>query len=527
MTLKPYPLWDRDWETAYAVGNEITDSFAPKVMLTIKEGVLSEVKPLEDFNESGQNDISGVNWLTDKGRLFVEALYSTRGYEGSSNVSDWDAIFKKIITNYYYKNFTDSFTSSKNPIIVAFNHASMEIISLLSMFEQSLTSFKIRRVEDFKTQNLDQESEFQLNGVRKKSQLFLSTLCLMMGVNPRFEGSSLNQLLRQRYFRGNFKLLSLGPSTDLTVPKKNLGSNLKITQSISEGNHTACSDISTCTNPMVILSNELSRQDNFPGLLSILRNFSNHSTKFNIRSGLNMLSSSSNDVGTSTISKIKPLSQSDLNNCDSIYMLSSPSTQNLPNLEKLYELKLLNSSWLGDTSNFSGHSLAFNQNSGTRSKTIKMPGRVLFEDDETFINTEGIIRRVPKLINLQDNRKSNWQILRKFFLNFCESFLKSSIAKGDAIFYGCQNLFNFRNYVNFHFQSTQNLTSLNYFFNVQNRPNRQFSNPFKVSTQKVLYTKIKYWIDEFFSGGKDGYTQNSSTINNCSRLARVEGSNFF
>jgi hypothetical protein len=42
-----------------------------------------------------------------------------------------------------------------------------------------------------------------------------------------------------------------------------------------------------------------------------------------------------------------------------------------------------------------------------------------------------------------------------------------------------------------------------------------------------LNTKVKYWLDDFFSGGKDEYSQNSLVLTNCSKILRTESSNFF
>ena len=60
-----------------------------------------------------------------------------------------------------------------------------------------------------------------------------SSLCLLIGTNSRYEGSSLNLKLRQRYFKGNFKFISIGSFLNLTFPVSFLGSNLLILKNIS------------------------------------------------------------------------------------------------------------------------------------------------------------------------------------------------------------------------------------------------------------------------------------------------------
>ena len=62
------------------------------------------------------------------------------------------------------------------------------------------------------------ESNFQINSATNNENLKSSNLCILIGVNTRYEGSYLNLKLRQRYLKGNFKLFSLESLTDLTFP---------------------------------------------------------------------------------------------------------------------------------------------------------------------------------------------------------------------------------------------------------------------------------------------------------------------
>jgi hypothetical protein len=52
-------------------------------------------------------------------------------------------------------------------------------------------------------------------------------------------------------------------------------------------------------------------------------------------------------------------------------------------------------------------------------------------------------------------------------------------------------------------------------------------NRFKRSSYKITSTKLKYWIDDFFTGGKDEYSRNSLILSNCSKILRTQSTNFF
>ena len=80
--------------------------------------------------------------------------------------------------------------------------------------------------------NTSLESELQLNSATKNYNLQQSDLCFLLNTNTRNEGYLLNLKLRQRFYKGNFKILSIGPFLDLTFPVINLGSNINIFSSI-------------------------------------------------------------------------------------------------------------------------------------------------------------------------------------------------------------------------------------------------------------------------------------------------------
>ena len=45
---------------------------------------------------------------------------------------------------------------------------------------------------------------------------------------------------------------------------------------------------------------------------------------------------------------------------------------------------------------------------------------------------------------------------------------------------------------------------------------------------KILNTKVKHWLDDFFNNnGKDSFSYNSSVLVNCSKITRTSSTNFF
>jgi hypothetical protein len=50
---------------------------------------------------------------------------------------------------------------------------------------------------------------------------------------------------------------------------------------------------------------------------------------------------------------------------------------------------------------------------------------------------------------------------------------------------------------------------------------------FKMKARKYITTKLKYWLDDFFSSNKDEYSQNSIILTDYSKVLRIKFTNFF
>jgi predicted molibdopterin-dependent oxidoreductase YjgC len=154
---------------------------------------------------------------------------------------------------------------------------------------------------------------------------------------------------------------------------------------------------------------------------------------------------------------------------------------------------------------------------------------LFLEDNETFMNTQGFIKRTTKLINFKKEAKTSWQITRKIYANTKSLMFFNNHKDNLLVQFDCVNSFNFKNYVNFQYYTLQTLTSLSFYLLKQNSPLvKPLNFSIKSSSTKVLNTKVKYWLDDFFNGnGKDSFSYNSSVLVNCSKISRSSSTNFF
>lgn len=426
--------------------------------------------------------------------------------------------------------------SKNNFFFIVFENLSIEVLSLLNILGQKESFVKIKRAENINNNN-DLEANLQLNSSTSKAGLSSSSLCLLVSCNPKYEGYYLNLNLRQRFFKGNFKCLIIGSLIDLTFPVSFLGSNISVLKTILEGNNLTCQEFKAAKNPVLIYNYELLKRNgnktNTEGFLNLLK----HTQVFNkVWNGINVLSPSLSEVGNQSLYNFSTLNSNDLNNFSSIYFLNV-SLNNISNLKKITELKLLkysntntkNSLFLNESNdkNLDLYNKLFSD-SKNFSHYAHLPSTIFYENEETFINTEGFVKRTTKLI-FRKSSKSNWQILRRVLKSLKTQITFLNNKDNNLIIFNSKKLLNFKNYIYFHYQATQTLTNLNFYLSIKNENFVILNNTstFKERRSKIKLTKLKYWLDDFFSGGKDEYSHKSLVLANCSKILRTKSTNFF
>ena len=528
LTLKSFPFELRGWDIEKFESLDPTDGFGSHTRVYVSKDQIVQIEP-------NYNTYTFNTWLTDKGRQFFDGIFETwsANEKASLKRESWSKLLNKIIKTMYIFDHFNKQNSKNHFFTIVFDNLSIEVLSMLIFISQSYSFVALKKAEQSKI-NTDTESIFQLNNVSDRIKLSSSTLCLLIATNPRYEGYYLNLKLRQRVLKGNFKCLIIGSLIDLTFPISFLGSNLNIVKTIAEGNNFICQSLKFSTNPFLIYNNELFKRNDGKSTSETLKTLC-YSHIFNKTwNGLNMLNSSLSDTGTLTLKQVPRLMLKDLNNFSSLYFLNI-TTNNISNLKRITELKLLKLSSTS-TQKFFKNKLFLDQNNQTNNnmvfsnKTlgsyIHVPNSTFYENEETFINTEGFIKRTTKLIS-KKKTKNNWQILRKFLKHFKSKLTFLTKKDNQIIFFNSKKFYNFKNFINFQYYALQSLTHLNFYLSIKNKIIELNRLNFKPKTKKLVSTKLKYWLDDFFNGGKDGYSQHSVVLTNCSKSLRFESTNFF
>lgn len=536
LTLKPYPFIGRSWELKNVNSIDFSDGFGTDLQFFIKNNKI--IKALSGYNYDKKEN----NWISDKTRFIFDGMFTpdrkvtkTISFgKKEITIDSWDQIFKKLILTIYFYDHLSKYLFQIHSILIIFDeNTSIEVLNILLLLEKKYPFFKIRKINKTNACN-DFESNLQLNTGTKTKKLINFDACILIGTNPRFEGSYLNLKLRERFLKGNFKLYKLNSLTNTTIPTISLGSNIKNLKSISEGTHQICQDLKKTKKLLLIINSEIYSRKDSKAILNMIKTIEKN-TNFNteILNKFDTLNSSLNSTGINMLHKFKTIKQNDIPQSCGIYYINS-NLQNT-NLNKFLELKTLN--YLKTVSNTKFIIEQSNKLKQAITKITKnklniynyffLPNNTFYETANTYINTEGITKNTIPVISALKNTKNDWQIIRKLFSYTKKLRFISNIKCNNLIEFNNNKLSSFKNYSHFIHFPHQHLSTMT--FCLKNKTNQSFSltaQKYKSSINSLNTTIFNKQIDDFYIGGSDNYTKSSTTMIDCSKVLRSNTTNF-
>ena len=525
LTLKNFPFELRGWEIEKVESFDPTDGYNSTTLIYLNKNQIVQIEPLFNMYEN--------NWLSDKGRHFFDAIFETT----FENKKSWLKVYDKIVKTIYVFEHCRGQTSKNYFLTIVFDYLSIEVLGILIFIAQNYSFIFLKQSQPCNNINTDLESTFQLNNL-SNTTLISSNLCLLVATNPRYEGHILNLNLRQRVLKRNFKCVVIGSLINLTFPLSFLGSNTNIIKTIAEGNNFICQNFKHSINSFLIYSNELFKRNDSKTINRLFKTLFYTRVINKTWYGLNVLSSSISDTAILSLNSNTKLSFKDLNNFSCIYFLNV-TTNKLANFKKITELQLFRQQlFVPILLNIAKKKLFLDQsyitnNNLTVSKKISsdylyIPTNNFYENEETYINTEGFVKRTTKIIS-KSKTKSSWQILRKILKHFKHKLFCFNKKDNQILFFNSNKLYNFKNFISFQYYPTKKITNLSCYLNIKNKTfiiNTTKLN-FKSKSKKFITTKLKYWLDDFFNSSKDKYSQNSAILTGCSVYVKHNSTNFF
>jgi len=409
LTSKPYAFMSRPWELRSTNSIDISDGIGSNIRIDSRGTEVLRILPR--FNESINEE-----WISDKARFSYDGLRLQRiespyiRKNGQLVPAHWAEAFD-IIAQQLYKSLSN--TSTK-PRILGLVSESIDLESawvLKRWFQLLGANFDLKTALDNEI-----KCNLQVNYLQNTSIASIeeSDLCLLIGVDPRYEASLLNVRLRKRYLEGGFTVASVGSPLNLTFPCQQLGLGKKTFIDVCEGYHPFSKQLAMAQKPIVIIGSTLfsSKTDNSLAynLVNVLK--SNVPALVNSDwNGLNFLNLEVNSVGIFDLG----ISEENSNN--------------------QYDIAFLLASDLSSTKLSKDTFVIYQGSHGDISANIAdvvLPGATFVEKSNIFTNVEGHSQIANKVISPPGLAREDWKVLTELIRFLIRTCLvnKKVVSKG-------------------------------------------------------------------------------------------------
>jgi NADH-quinone oxidoreductase subunit G len=540
LTCKPYPFMGRSWELKKLNSIDPMDGFASNIQVFLKNNVV--VKILPGFNS--KNIDSHTQWISDKTRFAFEGMVATTrnvnkfiyNNTGRNDILSWRDVFSKLVKIMYFFDHLNKHCLRVSPFLIMFEETvSLEIISVLLFLKKKYSFFNVKKAAEFSIPN-DLEKDFQINSAANPTKLWKSDFCLLIGINPRYESPYLNQKLKKRFSRGNFKIFSFNSRNDTLFPVTFLGSNLERLKKITEGNNFLCKFFKDSQNLITVINDKtFNRPDSKSifNLISIIDKFCSKKRRDvinNVWNSFNLLNNSLNATGITNLINFGKITNKDLKDCCGMFFVNSGSKIEYA-VSKMVELKLLNTIRLDEVKKLllidqnNKNSLWPTKNFFNIPNYMYIPNNTFFETFGSYMNAEGDVKKSNKLISSMKNTKDDWQLLRKLLNSLRDVEFISDVRNNEKIVFNCRKILDFRNLINFLYLSTKSLSNAS--FNLKSETQYFHLNLNRgLKKVRLIMSQLAKWLEDFYLGGFDNYCKDSDLMINCSMTLRKNNTTF-
>ena len=138
-----------------------------------------------------------------------------------------------------------------------------------------------------------------------------------------------------------------------------------------------------------------------------------------------------------------------------------------------------------------------------------------------------MLKQTVKFVPSLKQSRENWQIIRKLLVSSGFLSFVSELKTNQKVIFNCNNIFNFKDFINFQYYAIRNLTTTN--FSTTGKKTSDFNffpSKYKIRQSKLFETKVRLWLDDFYIGNPHACNKRSVTMIKCSKLFRAQHTNF-
>jgi NADH-quinone oxidoreductase subunit G len=392
LTNKPAAFTYRSWELQKTETIDVFDAIGSNIRVDTRGNEVMRVLPR-------RNDGINEEWINDKTRFAIDGLKRQRldkpyvRRDGKLVPASWDEAFSVIAEKLH-----DS--AASRVAALAGDLADCESMFALKCLMEAIGSPNMDCRQDGAEYDVSCRAAYMMNsgiaGIEEADAI------LLIGTNPRVEGTMVNARIRKRWLRGGCRIGLIGSPADLSYPHAYIGNTPQSISDLMNGEGAFAAVFKSAKKPMLILgASALARSDG-AALHRTVRELAEH---FNaIRedwNGFNVLQLAASRVGgidlgflpqTGGAGTRKILS----GGMDVIWLLGADEIdfKNLGDAFVIYQ----------------GH----HGDKGAHHADVILPGAAYTEKTGTYVNTEGRPQLALQATFPPGDAREDWKIIRAF-----------------------------------------------------------------------------------------------------------------
>ncbi|MDE2029049.1 MAG: NADH-quinone oxidoreductase subunit G, partial [Alphaproteobacteria bacterium] len=392
LTNKPAAFTGRAWEMQKTETVDVFDAVGCNIRVDVRGNEVMRVLPRlnEDVNEE---------WISDKTRFAIDGLKRQRldrpyvRRNGKLKPASWEDAFEAIAAR-----LRD--TAPDRIGAIAGDMADCESMFALKALMVSLGSPNIDCRQDMADYDVSTRAAYVMNsgiaGIEEADAI------LLIGTNPRHEGTLINARIRKRWLRGGCRVGMVGAPVDLAYPYKHVGDTPASLAALAQGKHPFAEILKNAKKPMFIVgAGALARPDG----AALHRAARELAEKFNaIRedwNGFNVLQLAASRVGGLDLDFLPQTAGSTARGIlggkmEMVWLLGADEAD-LSNIGNAFVV-------------YQGH----HGDVGAHRADVILPGAAYIEKSGIYVNTEGRPQMALQAAFPPGEAREDWRIIRAF-----------------------------------------------------------------------------------------------------------------
>lgn len=384
LTSKPYAFTARSWELKSTESIDVLDAIGSNIRIDARGSEIMRILPRlnENVNEE---------WISDKTRFSYDGLKRQRLYSpmirhGSDFVAvSWKDAFSRI---------QEKIKLSKAIRAYSGDLADIESLTVMRDLFHSLNAETVSTRNGTPYLSPDLRVNYLTNSTL--TGLEEADICLLIGVNPRYEAPLLNTRLRKSVLQNRLEVYSIGSPVDLTYKTIHLGNSLTTLMAIAEGRHHFAQILKRAKKPAILLGNSFLSTGAYGMIVEIARHTKLIQKDWN---GINIVHTSSSSVGSLDlgISAYYENSYQTPSRADFVYLLGVDDAAFVQKIRANTDFIV-----------YQGH----HGDVGALYADVILPGSAYTEKSSSYVNLEGRPQKTQLAFYPLGDSREDWKILR-------------------------------------------------------------------------------------------------------------------